>query len=127
MFERVLLLSASAGAGHVRAAEALEKAFLEAGAAAEVRHVDVLEHTTKVFRDLYAKAYLELVGNAPRLLGWLYDVSDKPWKNERRRLAFDRLNTVYRDTYGNHLRLERIRLYETPNCWADAVRTAAAE
>ena len=38
------------------------------------------------------------------------------------RIAFDRLNTVYRDTYGNHLRLERIRLYETPNCWVDAIR-----
>ena len=43
------------------------------------------------------------------------------------RIAFDRLNAVYRDTYGNHLRLERIRLYETPNCWADAVRAEGAE
>ena len=24
--------------------------------------------------------------------------------------------------FGNHLRLERIRIYETPNCWADCVR-----
>ena len=38
------------------------------------------------------------------------------------RIAFDRLDAVYRDTYGNHLQLERVRLYETPNCWADAVR-----
>ena len=29
------------------------------------------------------------------------------------------LDAVYRDTYGNHLRLKRVRLYETPNCWAD--------
>jgi len=43
------------------------------------------------------------------------------------RIAFDRLNAVYRDTYGNHLRLERIRLYETPNCWADAVRAEGTE
>ncbi len=43
------------------------------------------------------------------------------------RIAFDRLNAAYRDTYGNHLRLERIRLYETPNCWADAVRAEGAE
>lgn len=38
------------------------------------------------------------------------------------RLAFERLDAVYRDSYGNHLTLERVRLYETPNCWADAVR-----
>lgn len=36
--------------------------------------------------------------------------------------AFSTLDAVYSDTFGNQLRLERIRLYETPNCWADAVR-----
>ena len=36
--------------------------------------------------------------------------------------AFRILDTAYRDTYGNELRLEQVRLYETPNCWADAVR-----
>ena len=40
------------------------------------------------------------------------------------RIAFDRLDAVYRDSYGNHLQLERVRLYETPNCWADALRSA---
>ena len=41
------------------------------------------------------------------------------------RTAFRILDAVYRDTYGNHLRLHQVRLYETPNCWADAVRDAA--
>ena len=41
------------------------------------------------------------------------------------REAFRILDPVYRDTYGNHLRLERVRLYETPNCWADAARDEA--
>jgi 6-pyruvoyltetrahydropterin/6-carboxytetrahydropterin synthase len=36
--------------------------------------------------------------------------------------AFRILDPLYRDTYGNNLRLERVRLYETPNCWADALR-----
>jgi 6-pyruvoyltetrahydropterin/6-carboxytetrahydropterin synthase len=34
-------------------------------------------------------------------------------------VAFEILVGAYRDTYGNHLRLERVRLYETPNNWAD--------
>lgn len=38
------------------------------------------------------------------------------------RIAFDILTPAYKDTYGNHLRLERVRLYETPNNWADCVR-----
>ncbi|MCL2345863.1 MAG: 6-carboxytetrahydropterin synthase QueD, partial [Desulfobulbus sp.] len=29
------------------------------------------------------------------------------------RIAFERLDAVYRDTYGNQLRLKRIRLFET--------------
>jgi processive 1,2-diacylglycerol beta-glucosyltransferase len=93
MLKKVLLLSASAGAGHVRAAEAIEKAFHEAGAAQEVRHVDTLEFTNKVFRHLYSKAYIELVNKMPEVPGWFYDKFDKPWKNERRRLALDKLNT----------------------------------
>jgi len=35
--------------------------------------------------------------------------------------AFRILNGQYKDFYGNHLKLERVRLYETPNSWADAV------
>ena len=93
MFKKVLILSVSAGAGHLRAAEALERAFLKMNAAQEVRHVDTLAYTNKVFRHLYSKAYLEMVNKMPEVLGWLYDHLDKPWKNERRRLALDKLNT----------------------------------
>src|SRR5215469_17970423 len=77
----------------MRAAQAIERAVIELGAAREVRHVDTLEYTTKVFRNLYSRAYIDMVNKAPDVLGWLYDQMDKPWKNERRRLAFDKLNT----------------------------------
>jgi processive 1,2-diacylglycerol beta-glucosyltransferase len=97
MPKRILLLSASAGAGHLRAAQALERAFQAAdgstGAVREIRHVDTLEFTNKVFRHLYSKAYLEAVNKLPEVTGWFYDKLDTPWKNERRRLALDRLNT----------------------------------
>jgi len=97
MLGRVLLLSASAGAGHIRAAQALERAFAEigeqSGASREVQHLDVLNYTNKVFRNLYSKAYIDLVNKMPEVPGWFYDKLDKPWKNERRRLALDTLNT----------------------------------
>ncbi|HEY0080741.1 MAG TPA: glycosyltransferase [Pyrinomonadaceae bacterium] len=89
----MLILSASAGAGHVRAAEAVERAIVGMGVAGEVRHVDTLSYTNKLFRHLYSKAYLEMVNKMPEVLGWLYDQLDKPWQNERRRLALDKLNT----------------------------------
>jgi len=93
MLRKVLLLSASAGAGHVRAAQALEKAFNELGTVDEVRHLDVLNYTNKVFRHFYSKAYIDLVNKMPEVPGWMYDKLDRPWKNERRRLALDKLNT----------------------------------
>jgi len=94
MLKKVLLLSASAGAGHVRAAQAMEKAFKETGnGEREVQHFDVLNYTNKVFRHLYSKAYIDLVNKMPEVPGWVYDKLDKPWKNERRRLALDKLNT----------------------------------
>ena len=36
--------------------------------------------------------------------------------------AFRLLDPAYRAQYGAQLALERVRLYETPNCWADALR-----
>ena len=95
MLRKVLLLSASAGAGHVRAAEAIEKAFKQRKDSdrLEVHHFDVLNYTNKLFRHLYSKAYIDLVNKMPEVPGWVYDKLDKPWKNERRRLALDKLNT----------------------------------
>lgn len=92
MFKKVLILSAAVGAGHLRAAEALEKAFKLQNAAAEIRNVDVLNYTNPLFRTLYGKAYIDMVNTMPEVLGWMYDSLDKPWQNERRRLALDRLN-----------------------------------
>lgn len=37
-------------------------------------------------------------------------------------VAFNLLDTAYIDRYSNQLRLEQVRLYETPNNWADARR-----
>jgi processive 1,2-diacylglycerol beta-glucosyltransferase len=89
---RVLILSASSGAGHVRAAQALEKAFREQGNC-ESEHIDALEHVSKLFQRLYDKAYIRMVGRAPDLMGLLYERTDKPWRHPRERLAMDRLNT----------------------------------
>lgn len=94
MLNSVLILSASAGAGHVRAAQALEQAFISTGKVGNVQHIDALRYTTKVFRNLYSKAYIDMANKAPEVLGWIYDHLDKPWQNERRRLAFDKLNAI---------------------------------
>src|SRR3954466_9623098 len=74
---KILVLSASVGAGHLRAAQAVELALREVAPDAEVQNVDVLEHTTALFRRLYGKAYLDLVNHAPQMLGYFYDMLDR--------------------------------------------------
>jgi processive 1,2-diacylglycerol beta-glucosyltransferase len=89
---RVLLLSASSGAGHVRAAQALEKAFSARGGCV-VEHIDAMRYVSKLFQRVYDKIYIAMVRRAPELMGLVYDRMDQPWNHPRRRLAMDRLNT----------------------------------
>ncbi len=93
MHDRILILSASVGNGHVTAAEALKKSFEAEDVGREIRYEDVLNFTNPLFRRLYGKAYIDLVNSMPEVLGWMYDQLDEPWKNEKRRLFFDKLNT----------------------------------
>lgn len=90
---RVLLLSATSGAGHVRAAQSLEKAFAERGDCV-VEHIDALQYVSKLFQRVYDKTYIGMVRRAPQFMGLLYDRTDQPWLHQRRRLALDRLNTA---------------------------------
>jgi processive 1,2-diacylglycerol beta-glucosyltransferase len=93
---RVLLLSASVGAGHLRAAQAVELALRQHAPDVLVRNVDVLTLTNVAFRKVYGAAYLDLVNKAPHVLGYFYDMLDKPRRprsnRDRLRLAVEKLN-----------------------------------
>ena len=94
---RVLVLSASVGAGHMRAAEAVEQALIATLPGATVKNVDVLELTNAAFRQVYGKAYLDLVNRMPYVLGYFYDLMDQPSssgrnRGDRLRQAVERLN-----------------------------------
>src|SRR5205823_9880035 len=82
---RILVLSASAGAGHLRAAQAIELALRQRVPDAVVKNVDVLQLTTATFRRLYGQAYLDLVNKAPHVLGYFYDLLDRPSRSGRGR------------------------------------------
>ena len=94
---RILVLSASVGAGHLRAAEAVEVALRQIVPDATVRNVDVLEMTNRLFRRIYGKLYLDLVNLAPHALGYFYDLTDRPSRSgrnrsDRFRLVLEKLN-----------------------------------
>src|SRR5712691_12108726 len=97
MTPRILVLSASVGAGHVRAAQAVELALRQLVPDAAVKNLDVLELTNAVFRRFYGQAYLDLVNRAPHVLGYFYDYLDRPGRagkhrSDKLRLAVQKLN-----------------------------------
>jgi processive 1,2-diacylglycerol beta-glucosyltransferase len=93
---RILVLSASVGAGHLRAAEAVAAGCRRLAPKARVRHVDVLTLTSAVFRRLYGKGCIDLVNRAPEIMGLLYDRTNRQTRNampDAIRLLVERLNT----------------------------------
>lgn len=75
---RILVLSASAGVGHLRAAEAIELALHQTQPDAEVVNLDVLQYTNAAFRHFFAQFYFDVIKRAPHLVGFMYDRLDKP-------------------------------------------------
>ncbi len=85
---------------------------------AKERVVNAWDHAFLVYRG--DKAVLDFLNSLPDHKTVVLDVI--PTAENMAKVAFDLLLDAYRDTYGNHLRLERVRLYETPNNWVDYSR-----
>jgi len=77
----ILVLTTSAGGGHLIAARALEHALRAQAPDADIEVLDVLAITNVLFRKFYAGGYLGLVRHAPAVMGWLYKTMDRP-RNE---------------------------------------------
>jgi len=87
--KRILILSASVGSGHVKAADALAKAFRADPDVEEVLSDDSLDHTNVLHKQLYSTLYKRLSAMLPEFLGWWYESSDDPWVSDKSRLALD--------------------------------------
>jgi len=92
--------------------------FAEVKAIAKAHVVELWDHAFLVFRE--DRKVADFLASIPGHKTVVLDVT--PTAENLAELAFRILDPLYRDTYGNQLRLERVRLYETPNCWADALR-----
>ena len=93
---KLLILHASAGAGHKRAAEALAAAAQAADTGHDVCVRDILDFTPPIFHRTYAKGYLDIVRTMPELWGYMYARSDRrallPHRKQIRSV-FNKLNT----------------------------------
>ncbi|HNV88413.1 MAG TPA: 6-carboxytetrahydropterin synthase QueD [Methylotenera sp.] len=79
--------------------------------------VDVWDHAFLVFKE--DKSVLDFLNSLPNHKTVIFPTV--PTAENMAAEAYRILKSEYKDTYGNRLRLERVRLYETPNSWADAL------
>jgi processive 1,2-diacylglycerol beta-glucosyltransferase len=111
MSRHLLILSVSAGAGHVRAAQALEAAARSANPPLVATHIDLLSLVPKDFRKLYGEQYIKLVDKLPQLWALLYAKSDRPSRDTllgRLKRAAEKLNTRKLDAEIARLRPDAI-------------------
>lgn len=93
---KIAVLSVSAGAGHVRAAEALVASAKIHHPGVEAVHLDVMDLVPKLFRKIYAEKYVDVVNRHPALWGYLYHTADKQRDDStitRVRRVIEKLNT----------------------------------
>ncbi len=93
--EKVLFLSVSAGAGHVRAADALQYCAAEDFPGLRTLHLDVMQYVPMTFRKVYTDAYIKLVSNHPAMWAMLYEKTshaDPTAPAQRLRRSIERLN-----------------------------------
>jgi processive 1,2-diacylglycerol beta-glucosyltransferase len=93
---RLLILSVSAGAGHVRAADAVAAAAKAATPAHETLHLDVLSLVPREFKKLYGEQYIKLVEKLPQLWSFLYSKTDRPSRDSfvgKLKRAIEGINT----------------------------------
>lgn len=91
--------------------------FSDVKAIAKKYVVDVWDHAFLVYQhDKEVLAFLNSLENHKTVI-----FPTVPTAENIAAEAFKILKSQYQDTYGNQLNLEKVRLYETPNSWADAL------
>ncbi|HYE59845.1 MAG TPA: glycosyltransferase [Candidatus Kapabacteria bacterium] len=81
--KKLLLLSLSAGSGHVRAAEAIRKTAAELYPSLDVVHKDMAEFMSTPVKTAIITSYDILVKQLPELWGYLYKKTDDPSRVKR--------------------------------------------
>ena len=93
---KLLILSVSAGNGHVRAAQALAATAQSLAPPCTAVHIDAMAHVAAGFRKVYTDWYIQLVNRAPELWSYLHqrtDVTPHHAPSQRLRRGIERLST----------------------------------
>jgi len=74
---RILLVSVSAGNGHVRAAQAIAAHAGTNFPHLRLQHIDMMQIVPATFRKLYSDLYMKIANGLPEAWGWLYRKTDR--------------------------------------------------
>jgi len=89
--------------------------FSDVKALAKQHLVDVWDHAFIVYaKDAGLRQFLESIPGHKTVV-----IDSIPTVENLAQVAFSILKSVYRDRYGTGLRLHKLVLHETPNCWAE--------
>ena len=89
--------------------------FSDVKALAKQHLVDVWDHAFLVYeKDTAVRGFLESLPDHKTVI-----INSIPTVENLAKTAFDILKVAYRDRYGTGLRLHKLVLHETPNCWAE--------
>ena len=94
--KKVLILSVKAGAGHIRAAAAMEQVLKETHPEVETHNVEALEYTNPAFQASFTSAYNKLASDLPSVWGIIYEQMNKKSSAKSKKFAalIDRLNAT---------------------------------
>ncbi len=90
--KKVLIVSVAAGAGHVRAAEAMKKQLESDHPDWNVSHIDMLDYISLASKKLFFDSYNLIISEIPKMWGVLYNSIDVP----KRRKQFDKMTNVFK-------------------------------
>jgi 6-pyruvoyltetrahydropterin/6-carboxytetrahydropterin synthase len=89
--------------------------FSDVKALAKQHLIDVWDHAFLAYeKDTALREFLDSIPGHKTVV-----IDRIPTVENLARAAFDILKAVYRDRYGTGLRLQKLVLHETPNCWAE--------
>jgi 6-pyruvoyltetrahydropterin/6-carboxytetrahydropterin synthase len=89
--------------------------FSDVKALARKNLVDLWDHAFLVYeKDVTVKDFLNSLPNHKTVV-----LNRVPTVENLAKIAFDILKPVYQDRFSTGLALSKIKLFETPNCWAE--------
>ncbi len=110
-----ITLSGDIIAAEGKSDEGMVMDFADVKRIAREKLVEAWDHAFIVYRG--DKVVCDFLASLPNHKTVILDVV--PTTENLAQVAFSILEPAYQDTYGNRLRLEKVRFYETSNNWAD--------